>query len=194
MADETSTTSTETTDATAGPATGTAPEPAAQPDDKLGEAGTKALAEERRRASTAERDAKTAARERDTLKAELDKLRTASMSEQEKAVAAAKEEGRTAAAEEARKTFGSRLVDAELKAALAGRAVDEKQRTALLSRLDRTQFLTADGEVDAKAVTEWANDVAPTRAPSYDGGARGGPAKGADMNTLIRRAAGRVQL
>lgn len=192
MADEPSTASTETVDTTAESARDTTAPDADQHTEDLGEAGKAALAEERRRAKTAERTATAASRELAAVKAELDKIRAASMSEQEKAVAEAKAEGAKTAAEEARRTFGGRLVDAELKAALAGRQLDDKQRTALLSRLDRTQFLSDDGEVDVKAVTEWADDVAPARKPtSFDGGPRGGAAKPTGMSAFIRERANR---
>lgn len=87
---------------------------------------------------------------------ELDKLRKASMSDQEKAVEQARAEARA----ETLRTVGSRLVDAELKATVAGRLPAE-QLEALLERLDRSHFLTDDGAPDTKAITAWVDRIAP---------------------------------
>lgn len=76
---------------------------------------------------------------------ELDKLRTATMSEQEKAVSDAKAEGRTAAATE----YGTKLAKAEFKAAVAAAGVDLGEAADLI---DTTQFLDDKGEVDEAAI------------------------------------------
>jgi hypothetical protein len=104
------------------------------------------------------------------------------MTDQEKAVEAAKAEARS----EALKTVGVRLVDAEVKAACAGRKVDV---AALLEGLDRTKFLTDDGEPDSDAIEKWVDKVAPSKAGPLDlgQGARGrNGSGGSDMNALIR--------
>lgn len=116
---------------------------------ELGEAGKKALDEERRLRKDAEKAHKAAT-------AELEKLREASMSEQEKAVSAAKAEGRTEALREA----GTRMVDAEVRAAATGRNVDTD---ALLEGLDRSKFLDADGDPDRDSITAWIDRVAPAQ-------------------------------
>ena len=89
---------------------------------------------------------------------ELEKLQAASLTEQEKAVAAA----RAAAAEEARqetlRTVGHRLVDAEVRTAAAGRGLNVD---ALLDGLDRSRFLGEDLEPDARAIAQWVEAVAP---------------------------------
>lgn len=90
---------------------------------------------------------------------ELDKLRQSQMSETEKAVAEAKATGRS----EALREIGGRLVDAEVKAAAAGRLTDG-QRDALLDGLDRTRFLTEDGDVDTARVAKWVDSIAPAKA------------------------------
>lgn len=189
MADDTSTTSTETGDGDGGSATdtdqaGTATqETATATGEGLGAAGQTALARERTAARDANRRAKAA-------EAELAKLREASMSDQEKAVAQARREADEAARVDERGKAGSRLVAAEFRAALAGR-LDDKRLPDVIGRLDHRQFLTEDGEVDEKAVRAFADALAPARPPSFDGGARGGGAGSTtDMNTLIRRAAG----
>lgn len=92
---------------------------------------------------------------------ELEEVRKASMTEQEKAVEAAKVEARAQAFAEA----ATRLVDAEFKAAAAGRLSDE-QRTSLLENLDRKRFLTDDGEVDAEKVAAFVAGIAPAEQAS----------------------------
>lgn len=93
---------------------------------------------------------------------DLDELHKASMSDSDRAVAEAKEAGRT----EARIEVGSRLVDAEFRVAAAGRALDVD---ALLEGLDRTKFLTDDGEPDGDAVKTWVDRIAPAAAETEQG-------------------------
>jgi hypothetical protein len=104
---------------------------------------------------------------------ELEKLQAASLSDQEKAVAAAvkaaQDEVRTGTLRE----VGHRLVDAEVRAAAAGRAVDVD---ALLEGLDRSRFLGDDLEPDTAAIRAWVDRVTPKRdASGFDigQGARG---------------------
>lgn len=96
---------------------------------------------------------------------ELDKLRTANMSEQEKAVADAEAKGRTAAAEE----YGKKLAAAEFRAAVGAAGLKLGKAADLI---DTTQFLTDKGEVDSdaikKAVTELTK-LAPA-GPARSGG------------------------
>lgn len=93
---------------------------------------------------------------------ELDGFKQASMSDQEKAVAAAVDAARNEARTETLRTVGSRLVDAEVKAAAAGRAVDVE---ALLEGLDRSRFLDDEGEPNVKAITAWVDRIAPAPQP-----------------------------
>lgn len=107
----------------------------------------------------------------------------------EKAAAEALEKGRAEGSAETITKFGRRLVDAEVKAAAAGRAVDVE---ALLEGLDRGLFLDDDGEPKVKEITAWVEKIAPAKATGQvdlGQGARGG-SKPSDMNTLIRRGAG----
>lgn len=102
---------------------------------------------------------------------ELEQVRQSSMSDVEKAVAIARAEERAAVLREA----GTRLVDAEVRAALTGRPVDA---AALLEGLDRSRFLNDDGDPDVKAIQAWVDRIAPQtepKAPSFDlgQGARG---------------------
>lgn len=115
----------------------------------------------------------------DTLKANSEqyaKLVEASKTEQEKAIDSAKAEARTATLRE----VGSRLVDAQITAVSAGRMSDG-MRTALLDGLDRSRFLTADGDVDADKVKAFVDGIAPagagtTKPVDLGQGKRGGNA------------------
>lgn len=112
---------------------------------------------------------------------ELETVKAASMSEQEKAVAQAAAEARSATLAE----FGGRLAAAEVKVAAAGK-LDDQQLTTLLDTVDLTKFLTEDGEVDAERVRAFVDGIAPKPAdnpfqPDLGQGARGGtPALGSD--------------
>ena len=160
-------------------------EPAAAPaeDDGLGDAGKKALAAERATAKAAEKRAKAA-------EAELERVRLENASAEEKAIAAARAEGRT----EALATANVRLVRAEVKAAAGGVLQDPEDAVRLL---DLSEFgVDDDGEVDTKAITAAVRRLAeskpylavgakPTALPG--GGAT--PSQGFSMDDLIRRKA-----
>lgn len=92
---------------------------------------------------------------------ELETAKTAAMSDQEKAVAEAVAKARTETLAE----VGATLVDAEVKAAAAGRTVDVE---ALLEGLDRKRYLTDEGKPDTDAITKWVNRIAP-EAPADEG-------------------------
>lgn len=85
---------------------------------------------------------------------ELEKVKAASMSDQEKAVAAARSEATT----ETLRKVGFRLVDAEVKAAAAGRSVDVD---ALLEGLDRSRFLDDEGEPKVTDIVAWIERLSP---------------------------------
>lgn len=122
--------------------------------EQLGDAGKKALD-----AMKAElKVARTEAREAKKLRTELDELRAATLTESEKAIEQARKEGIVSGTQEAAVRYGSRLVDAEVKAASAGRNIDVD---TLLEGLDRTRFLGDDGEVDTPAVAAWVDKLAP---------------------------------
>lgn len=87
---------------------------------------------------------------------ELEELRASAMSDQEKAVVAARAEGRLAALREA----AVKVVDAEVRAAAAGRSIDIE---ALLEGLDRTRYIDDDGEVDRDGIVKWVDRVAPAQ-------------------------------
>lgn len=88
---------------------------------------------------------------------ELDEFKRQSMTDQERAVAEAVDAARKSTIAE----LSGRLVDAEVRAAAAGRNVDVD---ALLEGLDRGRFLTDTGEPDRQALTSWIDRVAPVAA------------------------------
>jgi hypothetical protein len=111
-------------------------DPPKEDDPKLGAGGEKALREERAARTKAEREAKAA-------KAELDALKAAGATEQEKAISKAKEEGKA----EALKGANARVIKSEIKAAAAGRLANPAVAVRLL---DPDDFTDDDGEVDDK--------------------------------------------
>ena len=112
---------------------------------------------------------------------DLEKLQQASLTEQEKAVAAAVNAARQEASQETLRTVGHRLVDAEVRAAAAGRGVNVD---ALLQGLDRSRFLGDDLEPDVPGITAWLDALTPKRdAAGFDigQGARGNGAGSTDL-------------
>lgn len=103
---------------------------------------------------------------------ELEQLKQASMSDQEKAVALARTEARI----EALREVGAARVDDAVRLAVAGRdvAVD-----ALLEGLDRNRFVDENGQPDTAAVQAWVDRLAPppkqpgATFPDLGQGARG---------------------
>lgn len=159
----------------------------------LGDAGKKALDAERARAKEAEKQAKA-------LEAELEKLKQASMSDQEKVIA----EAVAAAKAEALAEVGSKVAVAEFKAAAAGRLKDD-QLSVLLSSLDLKAFLDDDGDVDPQKVSTFLESIVPKveeqpEAPAdplagidLGQGARGVPALNSkQLEDDLRRAVGAV--
>lgn len=121
--------------------------------EQLGDAGKQAL--DRMKAQLKEARAK--AKNADALQAELDELRATTMSETEKAIEQARKEGHALGSTETALAYGSKLVDAEVRAAAAGRNIDVD---VLLEGLDRSRFLT-EGEVDSAAIGQWVDKLAP---------------------------------
>lgn len=140
----------------------------------LGEAGKRALAEERRARKAAEK--------------ERDELRKAAMTDQEKAVAAAKADALT----EANKAIAPRLVAAEFRALAAAAGVTREALDGFLKYADLTRFVGDDGEPDAKEITAAVKSLGGNTSgrADFDGGNRGGAARPLDMSTLIRQKAG----
>ncbi|AGL13870.1 hypothetical protein [Actinoplanes sp. N902-109] len=118
---------------------------------------------------------------------ELEKVRAASMTEQEKAVA----EARQAATAEATRATAPRLVRAEFRAAAAGR-VDPDALTAYLEDVDLAKFIGDDGEPDIKAIEARIERLGGKRTTDFDGGPRTSAPAPKDMNQMLRQAAGRA--
>ncbi|MER5213696.1 hypothetical protein ABT063_24770 [Streptomyces sp. NPDC002838] len=101
---------------------------------------------------------------------ELEKLKAAQMTEQEKAVAAAEKQGRTAALSEA----APQIAQARLEAAAARAGVDLSE---FAEYLDVGKFIDKDGAVDDKAIKAAVDKfakLAPPKGPGRSGGDLGG--------------------
>lgn len=124
------------------------------------------------------------AKDNATAAEELEKLKAASLSDQEKAVAAAREEGRKEASEK----LTEKLLRAEFKAAAAGKLPD-----GLVEAIDVKRFLTDDGEPDTGAIAKFVEDnalpepeeTAPSGLPDFGQGNRGPAAKTAASDPLL---------
>jgi hypothetical protein len=114
---------------------------ASPPNGELGDAGKAALEAERK----ARRDAERTARE---ATAELDRIRQANLTDQEKAVDAARREGESVGAR--------RILEAEIRAAAAGKLANPALAARLLDldELMPTDGADVDGERIAKAIED----------------------------------------
>lgn len=99
-----------------------------------------------------------------------DQLRQQQQTEQERAVEAAKAEGR----QEAMDSIGPRLVAAEMRAQAAGRIGDEQLAT-LTSSLNASQFLDSNGDVDTDKVKSLIDSLVPAQTPEPGKGDGAGP-------------------
>lgn len=108
----------------------------------------------------------------ESVKEELNELKKKQMSESERAIEDAREEGRTEASQE----FGEKMVEASLRGALAGRGIEVDDIDSKLSYVDFSKFLDNNGEVDSDKVQRYIADVAPqqneTRWPDMGQGRR----------------------
>ena len=143
-------------------------------------------------------DAAKSRKDYDTIKAENEKLKAATLTESEKAIEAARNEGKTAGAQEASAKLLARIVTAEIKAAFKGARTDE-QIAPLLAAINPTYFLAENGEdIDADKVTNYVAGLAPAGSngtnkwPDMGAGKRGpstqakGVAAGADLYAASR--------
>lgn len=133
------------------PAPTPAPEPPPPVDDDapLGDKGEKALQAWKDRAKAAEAEAKRSKQ----LETELEELRTAQLSDQEKALKEARDEGRNATLSE----VNQRLFVAELKAATVGKIADpellsDPEVAVRLLGLGQVP-VTESGDIDAEAIS-----------------------------------------
>lgn len=167
--------------------TNAAPKPPATGDpEALGEAGTKALAAERKRANDAEKAQKV-------LQARIDDLENASKSESDKAIAQAKKDG----AAEVTERFHGQVRRAEVRAALTAGGINPAFLD-LAVKADEFATLDVDDEGSVKGLNESVEafkkampDMFRTTAkPDFGGGPRGTPANNAPtMNELLKAAA-----
>lgn len=125
---------------------------------------------------------------------ELETLRKSAMSDQEKAISEAKTEGR----KEAEASVRLERVRDKVEAKSAGKLADPEDAPALLGDLSR--FVNDDGTIDTKGISEAIDKLVKAKpylaasrpSGSFDQGARPNTPAGADMNRLIRQAAGRT--
>lgn len=114
---------------------------------------------------------------------ELESLKQQTMSDTEKAIQVARAEARAEVVRE----YATKVVDAEVRAATAGRNIDVD---ALLDGLDRSRFVTEDGEPDRDAITAWVDRIAPKPtdpvAPDLGQGTRGQAAMALNGDPLLK--------
>lgn len=144
MADDTA--PQDSTDSTNDAPVDTAP---ATGEESLGDAGKQAL--DRMKAERNE-----AAKQLKALQKELDAVRTANLSEAEKAVAEAEARGRASATS----TFGQRIASAEFVAAAARRNA-EFDATAILADLNLAKYVGEDGEPDSAEIAKAVERLIP---------------------------------
>lgn len=124
-----------------------------------------------------------------SAQAELDKLREATATDQERAIAEARKE----ASSEAAKSFGSRLAEAQFRVAAAGR-LDADQMEGLLEVVDLGRFVDDNGDPDIEAITSAVSRVAPKAPDGYlpdeaQGARSATPALNSDTLTEALKAA-----
>lgn len=91
---------------------------------------------------------------------ELEQVKQASMSDQEKAVELARNQART----EVLMEIATERVEDAVRLAAAGRNVDVD---ALLDGLDRSRFVTEEGRPDTEAIASWVDRIAPKSDQPY---------------------------
>lgn len=111
--------------------------------------------------------------------AELARLRREGMSENDKALADAREQAANEARTAERASFAEQLVTAEFRAANNGRIETDRMK-GLLEGIDPHKFLTPEGQVDTDKVKQYVDGVAPAdtkqKWPDMGQGRRGGGA------------------
>lgn len=168
------------------PETGAADTPK-DDDEKLPPEVKAVLDKERKAAREAARKARTAETALARATSELEKFRESQLSEQEKAIKAAREEGLNEGLTKGNK----RLIRAEVIAAAAGKVADPEDAFVILSATGALAGLEVgdNGEVDSDVIKTAIDDLvkakphlAPVRHPGFGNGARS-PAPDAGMST-----------
>lgn len=113
----------------------------------------------------------------DQVKAELGKLRQASMTDQEKAIEAARAEAADEARAEERERLLGEVVTAHVSAAMSAAGANQEQIRQVLSPLDPKFFVGAEGKVDTDKVTNFVASLGLTSTkknwPDMGAGKRG---------------------
>lgn len=147
----------------------------AKGEDALGDAGKKALDLMKAERTEAVKRAKA-------LERELEQVRTANLSEAERAVAEAEARGRASALTD----MGKRLARSEF-ATVAARRNAEFDTAGALELLDLSRFVGDDGEPNVTAITSAVERLVPlpdSRPPSFDGGVRGAAGPLSDLQQI----------
>ena len=162
----------------------------------LGDAGKKALADERKAAKAARAAEKAALAKATELEKQLADLTAASQSEQEKLLdKATREAAEAAKAEVLTELYAERKTNALLKAAAGKLADPEDAVVHLLGEVE----VDAAGQPDSRAIAKAVDDLLKAKPHlranringSADSGPRGEPAKANDMNARLRAQLGR---
>lgn len=130
----------------------------------------------------------------DAIKAERDQLKSATQTETEKAIEAARAEERGKVEQETAGRFQARIVAAEVKAALAAAKFPADKIAGQVEFLDHSKFLTASGEVDADKVKQYADGLVPAGGgqwPDMGGGNRGSsqPTRHSSVSAVMQERA-----
>lgn len=152
-------------------------DPADKPPADLGDAGKKALTEERKAKADAERKAKAAEKRATELEKKLQEREDADKSDSEKALEKARKEAAEEATKAATAKTNHRILAAEIKAAAGGKLSDPADAVRLLDLDDFT--VSDDGEVDDKAITAAIDQLLKDK-PYLAGKASGKPTGSAD--------------
>jgi hypothetical protein len=163
--------------------------------EDLGDAGKKALDEERKARKSAEKAAKAFEKQLAEMRGEFEQVRSGAMSEQEKAIDKARKEAAAEARKEVLGEANKRFVRAEIKAAAAGKLADPDDALRLLD-LDDYE-VDNDGNVNRQAIDKAISSLLETKPylaarGSQPGNVPGGPQSpisqngDADFNQQIR--------
>lgn len=167
--------------------------PATGADTQLGDAGKQALDRMKADKKASDDARKTAESERNALQTRIEELENATRSDTEKAIATARKE----AATEVEQRYQSRIRASEVKVALTAAGMADPEPVLGASEFAALKVTDAGVEGLDKAVEAFKTahpSLFTSSRPmgSADGGARGTGTPEVDMNTLMRRSAGRA--
>lgn len=132
---------------------------------------------------------KTVIAELKAAKTELEQLKQSQLSDAEKAIVQAREEGKAEGRAEATSQWSGQAINAEFKAAFADRDFDID---TFLESANTSKFLTDDGQINSQAIRDLADKLAPKAAPStaYVQGKHQPAAPALNSNALIESVIG----